>query len=170
MIFRECLFRVVLFSNAFETGCDDGEKCTADDWCVKGECVSGEWDFSMQGCQCNNQQDCLKFENGNVCDGTLYCDLSDHSCVLNPATVLSCPNVDDTACSINTCDPLSGGCAMKPMPEGQGCDDANKCTVPDECHSGVCVSGEWDYSLEGCECGKDADCASHEDDDECTGE
>ncbi len=134
--------------------CDgDGEKCTKNDQCTHGVCAQGKWDYNDPQCQCANQQDCAQHEDGDVCNGTLFCNLWTKQCTLNPATVKYCPSVDDSACQQNTCNPLSGGCAMKPILEGKPCDDGNPCTTDDMCVVGKCKPGK-----NTCECQKDADC------------
>lgn len=99
-----------------------------------------------------------------------YCELSSHECKFNPATAKKSSSVDDTKCRKNTCQPSNGACLMANQPDGTDCDDNNPCTVEDSCAGGLCQPGTWDYDLPGCGCGQDSDCASYNDDDQCTGE
>lgn len=106
---------------------------------------------------CNAQEDCQKYENNNLCDGTLYCDLESYECKINPATVVTCPTVDDTACLQNICQLETGECEMQTVIDGTLCDDGNACTSNDSCQAGQCISREFV-----CECAQDSDCDKHE--------
>lgn len=68
--------------------CDDGKMCTGPDLCEAGACV-GEDLF----CDCLNDADCSSFEDGNLCNGTLYCDTTQapFACQVSPGSVVSCP-------------------------------------------------------------------------------
>ncbi len=139
--------------------CDaDGQACTKGDTCIQGGCVSGKWDYANPQCQCFGDGDCAIYEDGDVCNGTLYCDKTKHKCTLNPATIKKCPSLGDTACSTNTCNPLSGACTMKPVIDEKSCDDGNFCTVNDTCKAGTCMPGK-----NTCECMMNADCGKPQD-------
>ncbi|HJN85387.1 MAG TPA: hypothetical protein QF873_03670, partial [Patescibacteria group bacterium] len=103
-----------------KTLCDDGYKFTKDDVCSAGVCKSGEFTG-----QCTKNADCGAFEDGNTCNGTLYCNLASAQCVLNPSTKVYCPSVNDTSCSQNTCNPNSGVCSAQPVKQGEQCDDGD---------------------------------------------
>ncbi len=137
--------------------CNDGDSCTASDTCENGQCVSG-----TNICPCKTNSDCAAKEDGNVCNGTLYCDktASPPACVVNPATVLTCPKGLDNQCRLNLCDPKSGACQLTPIQEGIGCSDGNPCTAGD-----VCTAGQCSPLAFVCDCTSNADCASKEDDD-----
>ncbi len=139
------------------SACDDGDPCTSGDACVKGACVG------TVTCKCKSQADCAGFEDGDACNGTLYCDLAAGSCKLNPATVVSCPTVDDSACQKNLCDAKTGQCSMTPAAPGP-CDDGNACTQGDACKGGSCAPGK---NL--CSCASDADCAGKNGGNACLG-
>ncbi len=117
------------------TACDaDGSPCTPYDHCDGGgKCVA---DTSV--CQCLADGDCGGWEDGNLCNGTLFCDKAAGKCVVNPATVKSCPSVGDSACSKNLCAPLTGECATSAVGDGGGCDDGSACTTGDKCSGGKC--------------------------------
>ncbi len=132
--------------------CDDGSACTLGDHCAKGECASG-----TNLCKCATDADCVNQDDGDVCNGTLFCNKTSGSCDLNPATVVVCPSVDDTTCNKNLCQPKTGKCALSPVNQGLGCDDGNPCTKSDSCLAGKCQPG-----TNTCECEKDADCAKQE--------
>ncbi len=65
--------------------------------------------------QCQTTADCASYEDGNACNGTLFCNKSQlpHRCALKPSTVVSCPAVNDHACATNQCDPTTGECAIE---------------------------------------------------------
>ncbi len=143
------------------TSCDDGEACTKGDVCKLGSCVPGPFT-----CECKTNADCASKEDGNLCNGTLYCDTTGPAplCKLDPKTVVSCPNVDDTACSKNTCNVKTGLCGFVDKPSGTACDDGDLCTAGDACQQGKCAPGTFT-----CACKTDADCASKEDGNYCNG-
>ncbi len=142
------------------TGCDDGNPCTPNSQCSAGACVA-----VTNTCQCQSNADCAKHEDGNVCNGSLYCDLKANVCVVNPATVVVCPNAFDEACLTNQCNPKTGACGMLPTWQGNQCDDGKFCTGGGWCHLGKC-----DVTvLAACECVQDADCGQIDDGDLCNG-
>lgn len=116
--------------------CDNNDACTVNDTCQNGACQAG----TQNTCECYTTADCAGKEDGNFCNGTLVCDTSQmpHKCVLDPATVITCPTISDTLCLKNTCQPSSGKCEMKAVNEGGGCDDGNPCSEADTCQSGAC--------------------------------
>ena len=121
-------------------GCDDGNPCTAGDLCKAGGCVSG-----TNTCACLDNAGCAAKEDGDLCNGTLYCDTAKapYLCKVNPATTVSCAKDKDGACQANSCDGKTGKCAMKAIAEGEACDaDGDKCTQGDACVAGNCVAGK----------------------------
>lgn len=152
---------------AIEGSCDDGDPCTLDDACLAGSC-QGRPDYGAQAaCQCGTDADCAAFEDGNACNGTLFCNLASHTCELNPATLITCPSVGDTACRQNQCDPATGQCRYQDR--SALCDDGDPCTVDDACVEGTC-QGSASVGADGvCECEVDADCALFDDGDLCNG-
>ena len=137
--------------------CDDGDACTKDDACAAGKCVAG-----ASVCACKVDTDCAPKEDGNPCTGTLYCDAKTNNCVVNPATVIDCPDVK-APCLAVACDPLDGKCRPLPADEGEACDDGQTCTQGEACAGGSCVG------LSTCTCSEDADCAEFEDGNACNG-
>jgi len=123
-----------------ESPCDDGDPCTIGDACVEGACV-GE----AQDCECLSDQDCGDLEDGDLCNGTLYCDYSEmpFSCQVDPLSVVSCPEPDgiDADCLDADCDPETGLCSLPAVNEGGACDDLDACTEGDQCLAGACVGG-----------------------------
>ena len=133
------------------TACDDGNMCTAGDACDgAGQCQGG-----AVTCDCQSDADCAAKEDGDLCNGTLYCDKAAGKCVLNPATIVTCPSVNDTACSANLCQPTTGACKVVPVNQGKACDDGDMCTGGETCTNGACGGG-----TPTCECTGDDDCAS----------
>ncbi len=139
--------------------CDDGDACSAGETCTKGACGGG-----TQIC-CAADIDCAKAEDGDACNGTLFCNKATGKCQLNPQTIVKCPTVDDTTCSTNTCDPKTGTCAPKSTSDGEVCDDGNPCTPGETCKGGVCLATETNT----CPCKVDSDCADKDDGDPCNG-
>ncbi|MCB9740174.1 MAG: C-type lectin domain-containing protein [Deltaproteobacteria bacterium] len=150
-------------SPAYEgLGCDDGDPCTAADHCQAGTCSGA----STEACVCKTTADCAAFEDGDLCNGTLYCDTSGPipACTVNPASVVVCAATDDTACSHNLCAPKTGVCAMTPVAEGEDC------TAPGACKAAACKAGSCTPTGKDlCACETDADCAKSEDGDLCNG-
>ncbi len=121
------------------TDCDDGNTCTQGDKCAQGLCKSGE-----NKCSCTSDADCKPKEDGNLCNGTLFCDKSGKTweCKLDPKTVVSCDTTKDGACATTVCQPGSGKCIAQPKKDGLACDaDSSLCTQNDSCKSGVCTAG-----------------------------
>ncbi len=141
------------------TVCNDGQKCTEGDVCIDGLCEAGE-----EICICKQNADCAAKEDGNVCNGTLFCNKATGKCQLNPATIVSCPSVDDTACTKNLCQAKTGQCAMTPVADALPCDDGNPCTPNEGCKGGKCTA-----TANTCECSKDADCIAKDDGNLCNG-
>ncbi len=135
-------------------GCDDGNACTAGDVCSGGACVPG-----TNTCQCNKDSDCAGKEDGDLCNGTLYCDKSalPYKCAVNPKTVVTCSKAGDTACQSAKCAPKTGKCGLAPANEGQPCDaDGSVCTVGDLCLGGACKPGKALACDDGNPCTKDS--------------
>ena len=141
------------------TPCDDGNKVTIGDACKAGKCGAGLIPA------CTSDEDCAAQDDGDLCNGTLLCDKGTGHCVLNKLTVITCSTVDDTECTVNTCDPKSGACNLAAKPNGAGCDDGDACTGGDVCVAGKCKAGQT-YT---CPCKSDADCVSKDDGDLCNG-
>ncbi len=140
--------------------CDDGFACTAGEACDKGACSA-----AANTCKCSKDSDCNASEDGNLCNGTLFCDKAKAVCVVNPATVIACASGKDTACSLNTCVPTTGQCAMTAVANGVPCDaDGSTCSPADTCQAGACKA---DSNV--CACKVDGDCASKEDGNLCNG-
>ncbi|MCO4762831.1 MAG: lamin tail domain-containing protein [Myxococcales bacterium] len=120
--------------------CDDGNGCTAGDVCSAGICKSG-----TNTCQCAVDADCKAKEDGDLCNGTLFCDKSKlpYKCAVNPKTLITCSKAGNTACKSAKCAPKTGKCGLVPANEGQPCNaDGSVCTVGDLCLGGACKPGK----------------------------
>ncbi len=118
--------------------CDDGNSCTSDDACKDGECLGTD-----AGCDCLEDVDCLQFEDGNLCNGTLFCDKTGpvNKCVVDLGTVVMCPLPGGVSASCATagCDGATGQCTLSMQPPGVQCDDSSACTQGDACTvTGAC--------------------------------
>ena len=96
-----------------------------------------------------------------------YCDRSKpgkHVCRPNAASVVICPNVNDSACIKNGCDPKTGACHLAKLATGTVCDDGDQCTKSTSCADGSCASGTYV-----CSCKTNEDCIGVDDGDLCNG-
>ncbi|MFH1531886.1 MAG: Ig-like domain-containing protein, partial [Pseudomonadota bacterium] len=109
--------------------------CDEDSVCFGGACAQ----FPVL---CEGDADCLPFEDGDLCNGTLHCVLTQGlpQCVLDPATVVECqfPPGVSPFCNVSVCDPGNGACGVVPANEGGLCDNDDICLVNDHCDQGVC--------------------------------
>jgi hypothetical protein len=128
---------VYTFNNS---SCDDADPCTVGDACKKGSCAGTE-----VPCDCQEDADCLKLEDGNLCNGTLFCDLADfpQKCAVKPGTEVTCPDPTglDAPCQDPACDPATGQCSFVSVNEGKACDDGKVCTTGSACAGGTCGEG-----------------------------
>ncbi len=139
--------------------CDDGDGCTKNDVCKDGSCSGGAFT-----CGCAVDADCDAQEDGDLCNGTLYCDQKTSKCVINPATVINCPTVDNTTCTVSACVPSTGQCVLGPVKNGTPCNDGDKCTGDEICLGGSCVG-----TTNTCPCQSNADCKDKDDGNLCNG-
>jgi len=120
-------------------GCDDGNPCTNGDLCKAGVCTSG-----ANLCGCNKDADCAAKEDGDLCNGTLYCDTAKapYSCKVNPKTPVTCDTKGDTICKATACAPKTGKCVATAAADGKACDaDGSVCSKGDACKGGLCTAG-----------------------------
>ena len=110
--------------------------CDEESVCFGGACVQ----FPVP---CEGDADCLPFEDGDLCNGTLHCVLTQGfpQCVLDPATVVECqvPPGVHALCNEAVCEPSNGTCALIPANDGGLCDDGDPCMVNDHCSQGTCA-------------------------------
>ncbi|MSP93482.1 MAG: hypothetical protein EXR79_17105, partial [Myxococcales bacterium] len=124
---------------ANQLGCDDGNPCTQGDLCSNKACGSGS-----NVCGCENDAGCAAQEDGDLCNGTLFCDTAKvpYTCKVKQASVVACDSGKDTACVASQCDAKTGKCAPVPASDGKGCDaDGSVCTTDDKCAAGLCKAG-----------------------------
>ncbi len=117
--------------------CDDGSKCTENDVCGDGFCKG----TPTVDCHCTTKADCATLEDGDLCNGTLFC--KQFKCVVDPKTVVTCDASGNT-CAENMCDKATGKCAAQNATDGKSCDDANECTGKDACKAGKCEGSSVD--------------------------
>lgn len=119
--------------------CDDGDPCTVGDKCQQGECAG-----APVACDCTADADCESFEDGDVCNGTLYCDTTQvpFKCAVAEDTIIECEEAQgiNAFCLSPVCDPETGECSFAPAHDGEACSDEDTCTLGDLCDNGVCTS------------------------------
>ncbi len=125
---------------ATDEPCSDGSKCTLNDACFEGKCVSGDALDCDDGNPCTDdgcaaQKGCTHTANGDDCDDGNGCTLADQcakgACVGTP---LACS--DNNVCTADACSPVTG-CSHTPL--AGYCDDGNACTASDVCQGTVCT-------------------------------
>lgn len=150
--------------------CDDEDPCTVADHCQEGSC-SG----TALSCECQTDADCAPLEDGDLCNGTLVCDVQavPYKCVVAEGSEVTCPapEGEDAFCLQAHCDPATGLCSEIPFHEGLLCDNGDPCTVKSECQDGVCAAGEPINCNDGKPCTEDqceaGDCLNTPVDGEC---
>ena len=142
-----------------DKGCDDGDKCSSGETCQAGSCIGGK-----SVCSCQKHSDCADKDDGDLCNGTMFCDKTTNQCEVNPATIIKCKTASDTACLATSCIKAKGKCVAAPVKEGTVCFDGNPCTKSDSCTKGKCKGG-----INTCICQTDADCKDKDDGDLCNG-
>ncbi len=120
--------------------CDDEDPCTVADECLNGGCVGVPID-----CDCVVDYDCGQLEDGDLCNGTLYCDtlMNPHLCKVDLDTLIVCPDSEgpDAPCLEAACDPETGACGFAEANEEGPCNNDDLCTVTDYCENGECLGG-----------------------------
>ncbi len=120
--------------------CDDEDPCTVNDTCKETECVG----FSVP-CDCQADEDCEPLEDGDICNGTLFCDFTafPQKCTVAPDTIINCPGPEGIGaeCLQPSCHPLTGDCSFVPDLEGAACNDGSACTGGETCQAGSCTGG-----------------------------
>ncbi len=132
--------------------CDDGNDCTVSDVCAAGQCTSGK-----NTCECETDSQCAGKEDGNACNGTLFCDKTSNTCKVDSNTVVICDASKNTACTTFACSPKSGKCEGVAKPNGSACEaDESVCTQGDVCSEGVCKPGKQTVCKDSNPCTTDA--------------
>ena len=126
---------------ANQADCDDGDPCSVGDSCKQESCAG-----TLVDCDCASDADCAALEDDDICNGTLYCDISKlpFQCETVPESIVECPAPEgkNKLCVTAHCDPADGSCSMVPANGGSPCDDGNKCTYGEACSDGSCVGGK----------------------------
>ena len=120
--------------------CEDGNGCTVGDNCENGTCKAG-----ANKCTCFTDDDCKKEEDGNACNGTLFCDKtkSPFECAVDIKTIVDCSAIakDDGQCKKTTCVSATGKCVTESATlNGKDCTDESLCTKGDICKDGACAT------------------------------
>ena len=148
-------------SNCHGNGpCDDGNACTFNDRCVKGECRGTPY-------TCDDGNVCTN----NVCDGAGGCRFPPNSAPCNDGNLCTrndtcangvCSGIAFTCNDGNVCtDDACNGTGCTFTPNSAPCDDGNACTSNDTCSGGVCRGG----SSSCCSPGPETNCTNGIDDD-----
>ncbi len=118
--------------------CDDGDPCTVNDSCKAGKCTSG-----TNTCACLSTKDCAAKEDGDLCNGTLFCNTAKapYQCEVAVKTIIKCDTSKDSACAAAQCDAKTGKCSLQPANTGKSCSDGDACTSGDVCKAGACMAG-----------------------------
>ncbi len=122
--------------NAGSGDCDPGTPPSCDDTVV---CTTDSCDTGSDMCIhpiapacCDSNDDC---DNLDACNGVETCDTGTGTCL--PGTPPP-PCSDGDVCTLDVCDPLTGGCGFEPIAGccnvDADCDDSNACSV-DSCNT-----------------------------------
>ncbi len=129
-----------------DMACDDGDACNGIETCdaVAG-CQAGTAVSCDDGISCTNDAcdpatgacshlaDDTQCDDGNPCNGTETCDAA-AGC--QAGTPVNCD--DGVACTVDSCDPASGGCIH--TPDDSVCDNGNACDGIEMCDGTQCVT------------------------------
>jgi hypothetical protein len=129
--------------------CDDGNKCTINDYYSDGICVAGT-PLNCDDGNPNTNDMCHPVRGtcihtpvaGSPCDDGNLCTVNDYYAQSGTCVAGTPKNCDDgNPITKDTCDPGRGACIHTAAPSGP-CDDGNLCTVNDYYNqSGTCVAG-----------------------------
>ena len=119
--------------------CEDGNPCSTDDACIKGQCKSSSTLSCDDGNVCTDDA-CVDFEgcthkaNTKSCNDGSACT---HSDLCKAGVCGGTPkNCDDgEPCTTDVCSPLTGSCTHDSVPDGTACAGGS-------CASGVCKKGD----------------------------
>ena len=116
--------------------CSDGNPCTVGDTCVDSKCIGGD-----NSCGCTTNSQCQDQDDGDLCNGTLICDVGTGKCVADPTSKVTC-TPPEGGCSTSTCEPNTGACKVASVVDGKACDDGDVCSTNDACAGGKCTPGK----------------------------
>ena len=124
-----------------QLACDDGNPCTVADMCAAGICQSGDGE-----CPCKADAECADKDDGDLCNGTLYCDLATGTCAPKPGSEVACAGVGP--CQTSTCVAKTGLCQNVPVADGKPCDAGDACLQSTQCKAGKCQGDALDCADE----------------------
>ena len=120
--------------------CDDDNACTVGDQCQAADCLG-----TQVSCDCQADEDCEELEDGDLCNGTLFCDKSalPYQCRVEEETLVDCPPAEGLGaiCLMADCTPDTGACGHLSANDGLLCDDGDACTSGSVCGNGECDAG-----------------------------
>ncbi len=130
--------------------CDDGNPCTEKDGCVAGNCSGVDL---ADGSACDDANPCTVGDacksgqcetsdapSGTPCDDGDLCTSKD-ACDFGQCQGDTTLCDDQQDCTEDVCDPKSGACSHKAVPDGFFCDDGEPCTEDDACNAATCTAG-----------------------------
>jgi PKD repeat protein len=137
------------------TPCDDGNRCTVNDYYQNGICVGGQVLTCDDGNPdtantCDPNSGCVFTPvrsgpaDSTPCNDGNQCSVNDYyqSGVCVGGQALTCD--DGNPDTVDTCEPYTG-CVFTPLQigpaDGTPCEDGNLCTVNDYYQNGICVGG-----------------------------
>jgi hypothetical protein len=122
--------------------CNDNDSCTDGDQCVNGSCSGTPKNCSYLTDACNTGTcsggQCMAQMKSGACDDSDPCTVGDTCSNGNclSGAPMDCAYLTDS-CNTGIC---SGGQCLAQSKAG-ACDDANPCTIGDNCSNGTCVPG-----------------------------
>lgn len=122
--------------------CDDGNPCTGNDKCHAGVCsgaVLPQAELVETGCVCHDDSSCRTLDDGDPCNGTLYCSTEGRNamCAVVPGSLPDCD--DGNPCSLDLCEPYVG-CISTPD-DSLSCSNSDPCDGEETCDNGECLDG-----------------------------
>ena len=122
--------------------CDDGNPCTGNDKCHDGVCfgtILPQAELVEIGCVCEMDADCELLDDGDPCNGTLYCNAENKEavCAVVPGSIPDCD--DGNPCSLDKCEPFVG-CGSLPD-DSLSCSNGDPCDGKETCENGECIDG-----------------------------
>jgi len=123
--------------------CSDANMCTANDFCLGGECVPGsdmkcDDENECTDDSCNPLLGCVQSNNSGPCDDLDPCSTSDQCSGGMCVGIGQMDCDDDNPCTDDSCQPMVG-CDHEN--NSNPCEDGNACTSGDHCLAGMCVGG-----------------------------
>ncbi|MBM4388570.1 MAG: hypothetical protein FJ088_12570, partial [Deltaproteobacteria bacterium] len=130
--------------------CDDGNKCTNDDYCSDGDCIGGVILFCKDDNFCTDDYCDKETGQCKFANNTLACN-DDNICTLNDkcsggvclGTMDKCDDLNP--CTQDGCDPLKDGCWHKTIPNCLNCTSDTQCNDNNVCTKEACDSNKCNY-------------------------